>query len=175
MATTTAPQQLGFLTVLNEQNAYLGGYLVVNIWGRPLEFRLTSAVQPNRVQQILYGPTLANYVCSDLIGKTLVDKTGLPIQLIVTDTEAALDLRLKLDVPVVLAARDGDNLPGIAVRDRQERRAALRSHAHYPQEVEAIRELIVGVEQHLDLAEPFARIREAIVEARRTGVASRAA
>ena len=53
---------LGFLTVLREANGYLGGYLVVNGWGRPLEFRLTSAVQPNRVQQILYGGTLEPYV-----------------------------------------------------------------------------------------------------------------
>jgi hypothetical protein len=165
-----APLQLGFLTVLNEHNAYLGGYLVVNGWGRPLEFRLTSAVQPNRVQQILYGPTLPGYVCSDLIGKTLVEKTGLPIQLIVTDTEAALDLRLKLDIPVAwLTTEERPDLSGLEVRP------GLRSHGQFPQEVETIRELVERVEQSLDLVEPFARIREAILEARRTGVASRAA
>src|SRR2546423_15306908 len=67
---------LGFLTVLNEANGYVGGYLVTNTWGRPLEFRLSSAVQPNRVQQILYAGTLLSYLCADLIGKTLVDKTA---------------------------------------------------------------------------------------------------
>src|SRR2546421_4254764 len=87
-------QNLGFLTVLQEASGYLGGYLVTNLWGRPLEFRLTSAVQPNKVQQILYGDTLLPYLCADLIGKTLVDKTGLPVQLLVTDREAVLDLRL---------------------------------------------------------------------------------
>ncbi len=92
--------QLGFLTVLHEANGYLGGYLAVNCWGRPLEFRLTSAVQPNRVQQILYGDTLETYICADLIGKTLVEKTGLAVQVVVTDREEVLDLRLKLDVPV---------------------------------------------------------------------------
>src|SRR5687767_11333073 len=63
---------LGFLTVFAAETGFLGGYLVTNSWGRPLEFRLSTAVQPNRVQQILYGPTLAEYVCADLIGKTLV-------------------------------------------------------------------------------------------------------
>jgi hypothetical protein len=67
---------IGFLTVLDEGNGYVGGYLVTNVWGRPLEFRLTSAVQPNRVQQILYGETLVPYLCGDLIGKTLVDKSS---------------------------------------------------------------------------------------------------
>ena len=49
------PLTLGFLTVVQDAGGYLGGYLVTNAWGRPLEFRLTTAVQPNRVQQILYG------------------------------------------------------------------------------------------------------------------------
>jgi hypothetical protein len=176
MDRTTAPLQLGFLTVLTEQTAYLGGYLVVNLWGRPLEFRLTSAVQPNRVQQILFGPTLPAYVCADLIGKTLVEKTALPIQLLVTDTEAALDLRLKLEVPIVwLVSEERADAPGLEVRPRQERKPALRSHAMHPGEVEDIREMVARVEQNFHLAEPFARIREAIVEARRTGVANRAA
>ncbi len=115
---TAGPLQLGFLTVLRDANGYLGGYLVVNGWGRPLEFRLTSAVQPNRVQQILYGDTLGPYVCADLIGKTLVDRAGIPVQLVVTDREEVLDLRLKLDAPVVwLAPPDADGT-GIEVRPK---------------------------------------------------------
>ena len=49
---------LGFLTVVQDGNGYAGGYLVTNPWGRPVEFRLSTAVQPNRVHQILYGKTL---------------------------------------------------------------------------------------------------------------------
>src|SRR6516162_1317357 len=71
-----AATQLGFLTVLHEASGYLGGYLVTNVWGRPVEFRLSTAVQPNRVQQILYGGKLQPYICADLIGKTMVDKTS---------------------------------------------------------------------------------------------------
>src|SRR5580692_5789697 len=96
----STPLHVGFLTVLQEGGGYLGGYLVTNTWGRPLEFRLSSAVQPNKVQQILYAGTLLPYVCGDLIGKALVDKAGLAVQLVVTTCEAALDLRLKLEVPV---------------------------------------------------------------------------
>src|SRR5436190_15997118 len=94
---------LGFLTVLREPTGYVGGYLVVNDWGRPLEFRLSSAVQPNRVQQILYGDSLEPYLCGELIGKTLVEKTATPVRAIFTDHPAILDLRLRLDFPVALA------------------------------------------------------------------------
>src|SRR3954451_24990444 len=95
---------LGFLTVLREPTGYVGGYLVTNVWGRPLEFRLSSAVQPNRVQQVLYAGTLLPYLCADLIGKTLVDKSTVPVQLVVTDREPVRELRNKLDVPVVWLA-----------------------------------------------------------------------
>lgn len=168
----STPLHLGFLTVLNEQSAYLGGYLVTNIWGRPLEFRLTSAVQPNRVQQILYGPTLPNYVSGDLIGKTLIDKTGLPIQLVVTDTEAVLDLRIKLDIPVVwVLTEDRAEASGVEVRPRDGRKPALRGHTRFPEDIETIRLMIARAEDAIDLNEPFARIREAIGEARRTRAA----
>ena len=98
----TPTLNLGFLTVAHEASGYLGGYLVTNQWGRPLEFRLSSPVQPNRVQQILYAETLGPYVCGELIGKTLVEKTGMAVSMVVTDTEAALELRPRVDVPVAL-------------------------------------------------------------------------
>src|SRR5438552_10444333 len=93
---------LGFLTVIQDPSGWVGGYLVTNTWGRPLEFRLTSAVQPNRIQQILYGETLPAYVCGELIGKTLIDKTATVTQWVVTDNPLALDLRLRHDAPVAL-------------------------------------------------------------------------
>ena len=79
-AIASATVNLGFLTILQESNGFLGGYLITNQWGRPLEFRLSTAVQPNRIHQILYGQTLQGYLCGELIGKTLVEKsTAQPI------------------------------------------------------------------------------------------------
>src|SRR6516165_10429591 len=109
---TAATLNVGFLTVLHEPSGYIGGYLVTNNWGRPLEFRLSTAVQPNRVQQILYGGTLQPYICADLIGKTLVDKTALGVQLFVTDCAMALDLRLRIDIPVAWLAPAGETPAG---------------------------------------------------------------
>src|SRR5579884_1449065 len=109
----------GFLSVFQEAGGYVGGYLVTNPWGRPLEFRLTSAVQPTRVQQVLYGETLPAYVCGELIGKTLIDKTATPVQWVITDNPLALDLRLRLDLPVALweqAANPNQAPPGLLVQ-----------------------------------------------------------
>jgi hypothetical protein len=156
---------LGFLTVLHEANGYVGGYLVANVWGRPLEFRLSSAVQPNRVQHILYAATLEPYICADLIGKTLVDKTALAVQLIVTDRETVLDLRLRLECPVVwLAPADDAKATTLAGR------GPIVCHPRFPDDVPRARELLAHLDSAFDLAEPFVRIREAIGEARKMGV-----
>lgn len=181
MAETTAPAalNLGFLTVLNEASGYLGGYLVTNVWGRPLEFRLSTAVQPNRVQQILYGDTLQPYIFADLIGKTLVDKAAATTNLIVTDREPALELRLRLEVPVAWLASANDPhaaaraASGCVVRPASERQGPVLCHPGYPADVAAIRNILERLDGALDLAEPFARIRDAIGEARKIGIASR--
>lgn len=156
---------LGFLTVLHEANGYLGGYLIANVWGRPLEFRLSSAVQPNRVQHILYAGTLEPYICADLIGKTLVDKAALPVQLLITDREAVLDLRLKLECPVLWLTASDDNRATTLAGG-----GSLRCHPHFPDDAARIRDLLSRLDTGFDLAEPFVRIREAIGEARKMGV-----
>src|ERR1022692_4951681 len=93
---------LGFLSVFQDRNGFVGGYLVTNQWGRPLEFRLASAVQPNKMQQILYGDTLPGYLCGELIGKTLIEKTAAAVQCVLVDNPLTLDLRQRVETPVAL-------------------------------------------------------------------------
>jgi hypothetical protein len=171
----TPSVNLGFLTVLHESNGYLGGYLVTNTWGRPLEFRLSTAVQPNRVQQILYASTLRAYLCADLIGKTLVDKAGVSVQLLLTDTEAVLELRHKVDVPVVWVASPSDVVSAPVVLPANAGRGPVVIHPRFATDLPVVKDMLAGVEGLIDLAEPFTRIREAIGEARKMGVTSRAA
>jgi hypothetical protein len=175
---STAPTtlNLGFLMIVHEPNGYSGGYLVTNQWGRPLEFRLSTAVQPNRVQQILYGGTLEPYICADLIGKTLVDKTAAQAGLILTDCASALDLRLRLETPVVWLAPAEDPAvarmtdAGLCVRPATNGRAAVLCHPNFPADVTVVQEMLEKVDGMVDPAEPFARIREAMGEARKMGV-----
>ena len=170
---------LGFLTVLQEAGGYVGGYLVTNFWGRPLEFRLTSAVQPNKVQQILYGGTLLPFICADLVAKTLVDKAGIAVQMIVTDREAVLELRLKVEVPVVCVAAPPDPLEPsppqeTVVAPATTERGPVLCHPRFLGDAVIARDWLTRLEEWIDLTEPFVRIREAVAEARRMGL-SRAA
>lgn len=177
-STNAPPPHLGFLTVLRDASGYHGGYLVTNLWGRPLEFRLSTAVQPNKVQQILYGTTLDAYVCGEVIGRTLVEKTATPVQVVLTDCAEALQMRRVLDVPVVwVNASDrslSDEQCSVIVRAAGPGRGALVAHPAFASDVPSMKELFERL-AGLDVAEPFVRIREAVAEARKMGVTQRAA
>jgi hypothetical protein len=173
VATTAqvATSNLGFLSVAEEPSGFLGGYLVTNSWGRPLEFRISSAVQPNKVQQILYGDTLRGYLCGEVIGKTLIEKTATPVACVFVDQPMTLDVRLHVAMPVGLwqrvASIDGAPL-GHRVREQ------LYCHLQFPDDAVALSELAEKIGA-IDLAEPFSRIREAMTEARKMGVTLRRA
>lgn len=156
---------VGFLAILSDATGTLGGLLVTNAWGRPLEFRLTSAVQPTRVQAILYGPALPGFLAGELLGKALIDKTTTPLAWIVTDSPHALDLRGHVHCPVALSSQTPPEGLTPASRGLFARDAA---------DVPRIEELLAQ-SPSLDLGEPFQRIRDAVVEARKMGPMQRAA
>jgi hypothetical protein len=171
---------LGFVTVIQEnsgQGGYVGGYLVTNSWGRPLEFRLSTVVQPNRVQQILYGNALKPYVFADLIGRTLVERTAVPVQAVFTDCEPLLDLRLSVPTPVAwLASTDRDRAEALVQSGAEVKRTSsgpLVCHPKFTIDVASIRQVLEQIDEEADLGEPFIRIKEALGEARKLGATSR--
>lgn len=164
---------LAFLTVIQDATGWVGGYLVTNAWGRPMEFRLTSAVQPNRVQTVLYGPTLDEYLHADVIGKALVEKTSIRPDLIVTDVPAMLGLRSRVDIPVIGILK-GDPADAMAF-SHPRCSVPLLIAPKFVSDESTIVNRLEGVDPAIDLAEPFDRIREAVAEARKMGVANRAA
>jgi hypothetical protein len=183
-----SPAALGFLTVIeHEQLGLVGGYLLLNLSGRPLEFHCTAPIKPNRAQQILYGPTLEPYLYGEQIGQALTAKSGIQPLCICTDREPALALGDHVQQPVVwIAPREdapssADESSAATIRfDRphglKTPLAALRVGCNSigvrsvrGGDAELVRQRLAGLDPNFDLAEPFGRIREAIEEAQRGG------
>jgi hypothetical protein len=101
------PYRLGFLTAIElPDRGFVGGLLVTNHFGRPLEFQCTLPVRPNATQVMLYGPTLEPFLLGELIGATLLEKSGIKPQLVLTDREQILSVRDHCDSPVVFVPAD---------------------------------------------------------------------
>ena len=71
----------------------LGGYLLLNAAGRPLEFHCTTPVKANRTQEILYGQRCKPFLYGEQIGQTLLTKSKLTPLVVCTDSEAMLAVR----------------------------------------------------------------------------------
>ncbi|GAB6164206.1 hypothetical protein JCM19992_02060 [Thermostilla marina] len=91
-----------------EELGHVGGYLVVNGLGRPLEFHCTAPVQPTKAQQILYGPTFRGYLYGERIARTLFENAKSTPVLVCVDLPELLELGDHVSVPVALSSREAN-------------------------------------------------------------------
>jgi hypothetical protein len=166
----------GFLTVLEtREHGLFGGYLVLSPLGRPLEFRCSTPVAASRAQQILYGPTLRPYLFADVIGQTLVAGAALPVAAILTDQRDMLPLAVLRPEAVVyvepLSTVGRDDAPPTNVLGIAHALSfALNGHrltvaASDAGAIDRFREILDPLVAHVELTEPFDRIRAALIEA----------
>lgn len=182
--------RLGFLTAIEvPDQGFVGGLLVTNHFGRPLEFQCTAPLKPNRAQEILYGPTLVPYVVGDLIGRTLIEKVGVKPHLVLTERNDLLPLRDLVSIPV--ACVDDPVQPDESTGSTEQAakqpvaelsepeptsplpfrlgRQVLRFHAAHKDDQAVAQRGAATVPQDADLREPFERVREALNETAQSG------
>lgn len=172
-STKPATPAFGFLTIVEQPElGLLGGYLVLNAGGRPLEFHCTAPVKPNRAQEILYGSTLRPYLCGEQIGQALVARAKTEVLLVFTDDPAAVSVREFTSAPVALISAKPDEQLGRSYLSLAlgEYRAALENRYSSDQPTVLSRWKEHG--HSLDLLEPFGRIREALEEAQKSARAA---
>lgn len=163
MADKAATDKLhvGFLRVISIDAGYVGGLLVTNRIGRPLEFQCTTPVKPNKTQEVLYGPTLESYLYSEVLGKTLVDRMAVKPDVLLIEQEELLPLRETSGIPIVLLKTVTSSKTGTSVLD------SARCHGSYEEDQAVIDKLRKLVPQSADLMEPLDRVKEALTEALR--------
>lgn len=164
---------LGYLAVDQVGDAYVGGVLVVDDLGLPLEFRHTLPVRPTRLQRTLYGGTLDRYLRSVVIGRRLVEELEHPPPVVIADDPSIL---IDAEPPIAVLAEGGAEpigtagavvplegaQPGFLVQVRPGE-APLRvltvAAAHLHADLAA---LIVRTAETMDVHEPLDRVRHAI-------------
>jgi hypothetical protein len=162
--------QIGFLRVAQTDLGYVGGLLVTNHLGRPVEFQCTTPVRPNRTQEILYGPTLQPFLYAELIGKTLFERINAKPDLILIQQESLLDLRHEIGVPVGCLVAESDRSRDLPDQTRlQLGRQLVRFHSEYPGDQEQVGRWCGGIPGDADLAEPLDRVKDALQETLRAG------
>jgi len=72
-----AAQKLTLGYVLSQsvaEDVFMGGAMVTDAFGLPLEFRYTEPVRATKLQRILYGDVLEKYIHGDVIAGNLISR-----------------------------------------------------------------------------------------------------
>lgn len=160
-----AEPQFGFFSVVALGGGTLvGGYLILNALGRPVEFHCTEAVKPTRAQEILYGPTLSPFLYAEQLGRSLVAAAKIPCKVIFTDSEHGLDLRRFAKVPVFVVGSGEQSQSAKLTSFRiGENQLYCLDNEHDDRTVLDNQDWAERFADW-DLSEPFSRIRDAIAE-----------
>lgn len=155
---------IGFLTVLEtHDHGVFGGYLVLSPLGRPLEFRCSTPVAASRAQQILYGASLRPYLLAEVIGRALLAEAELPVRLVLTDQRDMLPLAGFRSEPVLHVERQAG--ASLENGDGSLDFAGCLLTASKGVAISDFAAILQPFSAHIDLCEPFERIRAALVEA----------
>ena len=173
MSNAGAELRIGFLTsVRTRDKGFVGGLLVTDSYGRPLEFQCTTPVKPNRTQELLYGPTLEPFILGDLLGKTLLGRIGVKPTLVVTDREGMLELRRLVSLPILSLCGDCLGDQQSAGTNSSVNKACLvtvgqhqfRSHNEFSGDAESAARLTRKLAADANLQEPLERVSDALRE-----------
>ena len=178
--------RIGFMeTIEIDGRGHIGGLLITNQNGRPLEFQCTTPVRPNRTQEILFGETLRPWLLGELIGSTLLDRVAIKPSVIITSDPCLLELRNHTTVPVAFAEEavqergKGQNPEQTDRRSSTEASASsqgrlrlggslLRFHDAHGVDAETLERQKHLIPNSANLQEPLERVREALAETVRT-------
>ncbi|MDX2085877.1 MAG: hypothetical protein SFZ03_10880 [Candidatus Melainabacteria bacterium] len=88
--------RLAYLLIISPMpNVYVGGAMVTDSRGLPVEFRYTEPIQPSKIQQILYGKVLPQYIKREVIQETLIKSLETQFQLLLVQDDLLLDYPAK--------------------------------------------------------------------------------
>lgn len=154
----------------------MGGLLVTDQKGFPLEFRYTDPVSPSALQRIIYGHALDRYLIVEVISRSLVESVADKPDIFITNSTLILELNDLLGAPLI-SIQEGNESPfselghfskldngDIVMQIHPSGSPAHITFAGEEKEFEKIQPILESVGGEMDLLEPIKRINEALSE-----------
>ena len=169
--------KLAYFMAVKEGASYLGGLLVTDTSGIPLDFRYTEPITPTRLQSILYGKSLEPHLKEEVIQKTLLKELKTPPDLfILSATELAGGWSGDTKYPVLAVQKSQESPLGrvgevfragprevlIQLADGAAPLRAIFAASVDPAAQEQAVVKLVEAGYHMDLTEPLERVTAAL-------------
>ena len=173
---------IGFLGIYRfDNNATIrGGILVTDSSTKPLEFRVTASVRPQKFQEIVYGDILNEHVAVELMGLPLLNALDQKPNVVIVRDILLLGLNAKQSIPTICLLKDDESLiqKGTSTKSlnlSNSDRPLIKIHTSGQAELQ-IEEIVQNLQQiveHRDLMEPFNRLEKACLDVHERKVGDR--
>lgn len=166
---------LGYITTrVFEGPTYLGGILIVDKRGIPVEFKYLEPIKPSKLQTILYGNTIDRYIRIESVGIPLVEALEHKPSILLVREEPFLE-ESKWTFPILSISRykGTEVLPNLGDSKELENGEYIikvdinlplrvKVDKKYRERVQEIIPILIEIAQNFDIMEPFSRLEEAV-------------
>jgi len=168
--------KVGYISSYNlSSSTYIGGFMITDNFGIPLEFRYTEPIKPTKIQKILYGQALEKYIKKEVIFLNLLSNSTTKPDLLITSEDDLLEFQEVASCPL-LSLKETSLSPLAEVGVRQEinktefvlqvspsgsplRINMLDTNAENRKKIENV---ILELETTMNLLEPITRVEGAL-------------
>ncbi|RAO98915.1 hypothetical protein PW5551_07505 [Petrotoga sp. 9PW.55.5.1] len=156
---------LGYFSLYkSDEEKYSGGLLIMNENGIPVSFKYTEPIKPTKIQKIIYGNNLKNYLAFQILNNNELYKP-FDIDLILTDDSDLLNY-IDIDKPIMFIVEISSD-KGFGVKEKEgaiplNEEKSLKFYSTKIVDSVLLKKLKSYVEV-FDIFEPFTRLKEALI------------
>ncbi len=176
MSSRSDEHRPGYLVVqADEGGTYIGGLMVTDTSGLPVDFRFTDPVTPTRLQRALYGGVLDRYLRTEVVLRTLMEALEQPPSVLVVDDATLLDEPVDCCPMAFVGPSRSAAIGALGTRSGQGQGSNTfllqASDSGHPlrvtlpaesQDEESVAATLVAVAERMDVLEPLERVRQAL-------------
>ena len=164
--------KIGYFKIYSENKKFVGGIMVADERGIPVEFKYTEPVEPTKIQEVLYGDVLEKYLREEVIMANLVGKLENKPELYIVNDAKNIYLQeiVKEDVAVIRKTQVSpmkelksykfikDNEAVVQIKEGENPVVVMVQKENKDEIVKKI----ADIGQNTDLIEPLNRVEEAL-------------
>ncbi|MFN8122014.1 MAG: hypothetical protein U0237_06240 [Thermoleophilia bacterium] len=156
----------------DDDGTYVGGLMLTDESGLPVDFRYTDPITPTRLQRALYGGALDRYLRADVVAATLLKAASEPPTVLLVEDESLLDA-IDAECPVAVigpsrvpplgaAGTTRTDTPGETLVQVTEGANPVRISLADPARTAEVTAALVALGARMDPLEPTDRVRAAL-------------
>lgn len=156
----------------DDDGTYVGGLMLTDESGLPVDFRYTDPITPTRLQRALYGGALDRYLRADVVAATLLKAASEPPTVLLVEDESLLDA-VDAECPVAVigpsrvpplgaAGTTRTDTPGEVLVQVTDGANPVRISVADPARTPEVAAALVALGARMDPLEPADRVRAAL-------------